>query len=196
MKRRKEHHYLGVGTMFGFGKKKKQSLPELPPPPSPPEFPMPSGDIPEIRPREIPEAELPEIPAPEEKPIELPEAPSPEMPEAPKVEETVPPLEEVPAEPVVPEETHEVSEIPAEVEVPEKVRMPVGPAFVAVDEYNKIMESSNRVRAKLAEADEFMHRLNEIKAEEEKAFDKWRSHLEEIERKLSQIDRVIARAKR
>lgn len=191
---------MGVGTMFGFGKKKQQSLPELPPPPSPPAFPSPEGDIPEIRAPEMTE----EIPSPEEAPAELPEIPGPEMPEAPvpKPEEMAP-MEEFPSEPSEPEELHEVAEVeevPAqeEIEIPERetVRRPVGPAFVAVDEYRTIMEHSDRVKAKLAESDEFVHRLSEIKADEEKAFDKWRSQLEEIERKLGQIDRVIARAKR
>jgi hypothetical protein len=192
--------------MFGFGKKKQQSLPELPPPPSPPEFPMPEGDIPSIK----PPSELPEAPSfePEEAPIELPEAPVPEMPEMPLPEfpsgeeEIAPPIEADTGhiEPIVPEEQPvemPVEEVP-QFEVPEKetVRRPVGPAFVSVDEYRNIMEHSNRVRSKLSEADEFVHRLSEIKADEEKTFDKWRAQLEEIERKLGQIDRVIAKAKR
>ncbi len=182
--------------MFGFLKKKKElSIPELPPPPSPPAFPMPEGDIPAIRPAEGPE-ELPELPPAEpykqeEKPAELPEAPMPELPEAPAGPE-IP--EASPEEPVP--ETVEAPE-PAEkaVEMPETVRRPVGPAFVAVDEYRAIIEHSNRVRTKLDEAGEFVRRLSEIKSEEEKTFEKWRSQLEEIERRLGQIDRFIAKAK-
>jgi len=187
MKQKNAHRYLGVGTMFGFGKKKKQSLPELPPPPSPPEFPLPEGDIPAIRP--------PEIPVPVEAPAEIPEAPSPKIPEVPKAEETPVPVTEAPSEPLVPEDVHEVPEVPSheELEIPERktALRPVGPAFLSVDEYSTIMEHSNRVREKLDEADGFVQRLSEIKAEEERAFEKWRSQLEEIERKLGQIDRVI-----
>ncbi|MEM4239727.1 MAG: hypothetical protein QXM31_01300 [Candidatus Woesearchaeota archaeon] len=193
-----------MGTMFGLFKKKRPSLPELPPPPSPPEFPMPAGDIPSIKAPEVPKEialpeeapEIPEpqeIPQPEELPAGLPEAPAPEMPELPEpVEEPMPeeptriepkPAEEAPAE---------------EVEIPERetIRKPIGTAFVAVDEYRTIMDHSNRVREKLDEADNFVHRLSEIRAEEEKVFDKWRSQLEEIERKLGQIDRVIAKSRR
>ena len=78
----------------------------------------------------------------------------------------------------------------------ESVRKPVGPAFVSVDEYRTIMDNSNRVRDKLAEAEQFVHRLHEIKTEEENVFEKWRGQLEDAERKLGHIDRVIAKAKR
>ncbi|MEM2915797.1 MAG: hypothetical protein QXT19_00335 [Candidatus Woesearchaeota archaeon] len=182
-----------MGTMFGFGKKKKPSLPELPPPPSPPEFSMPEGDIPAIRPAQGPE-EVPEIPTVEErekKPAELPEAPVPELPEAPAVEEMPKPEEEH----LVPETIKEPEPVEETIEELETVRRPIGPAFVAVDEYRAIMEHSNRVRSKLEEAGEFVRRLSEIKAEEEKTFEKWRSQLEEIERRLGQIDRFIAKAK-
>lgn len=202
-----------MGTMFGFGKKKQPSLPELPPPPSPPAFPAPEGDIPSIRPSEEMLA-APSFEPSEEKSIELPEAPAPEMPEFPEPGQLQPEMpaemEELPkfakfepdtghVEPLVPEE--QPMEIPEEApsyEAPERetIRRPIGPAFVAVDEYRSIMDHSDRVRSKLAEAEEFVHRLSEIKADEEKAFDKWRSQLEDIERKLGQIDRVIAKAKR
>lgn len=200
--------------MFGFKKKKQESLPELPPPPSPPEFPMPEGDIPGIRADE----ELKEFPtAPsfeheEENSIDLPDAPAPDMPEAPEpgmdeeneapsfeqtghVEPFVPENEEAPPIETLPEITHDESK-PYEIAESETVRRPVGPAFVSVDDYRSIMEHSNRVRSKLSEAEEFMHRLVEIKADEEKTFEKWRSQLEDIERKLGQIDKVIAKAKR
>ncbi len=205
---------MGVGTMFGFGKKKKPSLPELPPPPSSLEMPMPEGDIPAIRPpSEIQEeSELPEIPSfePEEKEVELPEIPEPKMPKVPMPGEAILPesLEEIPSfeekefAPVSPkiEEVPEEEQVPIEEEMPvaerETVRPQVGPAFVSVDEYRNILEHSNRVREKLDEADGMVARLHEIKASEEKTFGKWRSQLEEIERKLGQIDKVISKAKR
>ncbi len=193
--------------MFGFLKKKKElSLPELPPPPSPPAFPMPEGDIPAIQPAEGP-AELPEIPAAEpyeheEKPAELPEVPLPELPNLgqPTRRSALPELPEAPTGPEMPEEeplVPETVEEPVEEAIaePETVRRPVGPAFVAVDEYRTIMEHSGRVRAKLDEAGEFVRRLSEIKSEEEKTFEKWRLQLEEIERRLGQIDKFIAKAK-
>lgn len=171
-----------------FGKKKKQlEMPELPPPPSPPGLGPPSSDLAPA----IPESSLdiPELPAPpdfehDDSTIDLPEAPSPELPQP----------EEVYA-PIVPEPMEEIHDVPV-FEKEETVRKPVGPAFVSVDEYRIIMDSSNRVRAKLSEAEDYMHRLTEIKSEEDKLFDKWRAQLEDVERKLGNIDRVIAKAKR
>jgi hypothetical protein len=206
--------------MLGLFKKKKQeSLPDLPPPPSPPGMgmPAPMGDIPPIVPSEelaheepMPTSEelsLPEPPsfAPSKDPfagVDFPEAPAPEMPEAPvpKLPEEMapitPPMEELHEEfePITPKPAEEVAVFDRTVR--ERVRRPVAQAFVSVDEYSKIMEHSNRVREKLSEAEDFVHRLDEIKAEEEKAFDKWRAQLEDVERKLEHIDRVIAKAKR
>ena len=171
--------------------------------------------MPPITPAEGPE--LPELPAApsfehegeEEKPappsyepfegVELPEAPVPEMPETPEPsagERAVP--EWMPE--TAPEMPSGFPEMPVfDRTIPEHeeaLRKPVGPVFVSVDEYRTIMENSNRVKAKLSEAEDFLHRLEEIKTEEEKVFDRWRGQLEDVERKLGHIDRVIAKAKR
>jgi len=188
--------------MFGFKKKQPLSLPELPPPPSPPDFAKPQGDIPMITPGEtLPE--LPELPAAPsfEHDEGLAEAPAPELPELPAPEEAAPSwTPEIPEAPAMPElaqvEEHEVSVFDRTIAAPERAFRPVGPTFISVDEYRAIMENSNRVRAKLMEAEEFMRRLNEIKAEEEKTFERWRGQLEDVERKLGHIDRVIAKAQR
>lgn len=193
------YHYSGVETMVGFFTKKKQMALELPPPPSPPNA-APLGDIPPIQPKPAEEQEalpeLPEILAHEE--IELPEAPTPEIPEIPPPEdhheETLLPVPE--EKPVVPQ----LEEVPAvfdqTIEPQEIVRKPVGPMFVSLDDYRTIMEHSNRVRAKLMESEDFLKHLNEIKVEEEKTFAKWQSQLEDIERKLGHVDRIIAKAQR
>ncbi len=210
----KAHHHLGVETMLGLFKKKPSlSMPELPPPPSPPDFSKPVGDIPAIQasdaiegPEELPApGEMPEFPSFESRPggMEMPELPSaPEREEQPELPEA--PLPELPEAPTPDGMEPVESRGPFTVEEPtlepsgrvETVRRPVGPAFVSVDEYRSILENSNRVRAKLVEAEEFVRRLNEIKAEEENAFEKWRVQLEDIERKLAHVDKVIAKAKR
>jgi hypothetical protein len=169
-----------------FKKKPSVYLPELPPLPSPPGISSPVGDIPPIRPPEdLSESvhDLPELP-PAPGGEELPEPPMPEIPEAPSPEgpemiEPAPALE--PAEEIIERE---------------RIRKPIGPAFVSVDDYRAILESSNRVRSKLMESENFLKRLQEIKEEEERTFEKWRSQLEDVERKLGQIDRLIAKAKR
>lgn len=179
-----------------FKKKKKKEAPELPPPPKPPseeENVRKLGDIPAIKPKEVPE----ETPEPEATPTPVP---TPELPPLPKPEEKPAeiPTPEIPTpQPVEwkPEEIPRVEEaLPIE-EKPERARKPVGPVFVAMDEYQKILDDSNKVRAKLMEAEEFIKRLQELKDEEEKTFDRWRAHLEDVERKLTRIDKLLGKAK-
>ena len=178
---------------------------ELPPPPSPPgmDLPRPTGDIPPIK--NIPE--LPEFPAaPSEETnvepfegVDLPEAPMPEMPEAPTATEEALTFPESTEEPAVAghELEPEVSVFDRTREEPrEIIRKVTGPVFVSMDDYRTVMEQSERVRAKLAEAEQVVHRLDEIKIEEEKVFDRWRVQLEDVERKLGHVDRVIAKAQR
>jgi hypothetical protein len=173
----------------------RSDLPEFP---SAPEEagtmePFAGVDIPEVPAPDMPELEsegptrglaLPEAPAPEEREF-TGEVPAPEFRE----EEPATAGHEL--EPVTERQVFERA-----VESREPMRRVPGPMFVSVDDYRTIMEHSERVRAKLADAEQFVHRLGEIKAEEEKVFDKWRGHLEDVERKLAQVDRVIAKAKR
>lgn len=174
-----------------FSKKKPKAEMDLPPPPAPPEDGgiRELGDIEPIKAeptapiQEVPDEhfeEKPEIMPFEERPS--PEVPSPEIPE-------IPTGMEIREEPEISKFPEPVFEEPEQ----ERIRRPVGPVFVSVDEYRKIIDDSNRVRAKLEEAEEFMQRLNSIKQEEEQIFDKWQSHLETVEKKLSRIDRLLAR---
>lgn len=165
--------------LFGFLKKKKDELP-LPPPPSPPDIPtILKGDIESIRPEMAEEyaPEMPEMhPMEEFAPERLLPAPAGEK-EVMVFDRTVP-REEFEAEPA-----------------PEVVRhMPVQPTFVAVEDYKRIINDTNVVRSKLMEAENFVRRLGDLKNEEERAFDKWRSQLEDVEKKLSYVDKLIAKA--
>ncbi len=167
--------------LFGFLKKKKEELP-LPPPPSPPDLPpILKGDIESIRPSETTE----EAPMPEFAPMpELPEMPERLLP-APAGEKEV----------MVFDRTVPKEEIPEPEPVAEVVRhMPVQPTFVAVEDYKRIINDTNVVRSKLMEAENFVRRLGDLKNEEERAFDKWRSQLEDVEKKLSYVDKLIAKA--
>ena len=151
--------------VFGFLKKRREEELPMPPPPSPPELPsVLKGDLEEIRPAEAP-PELPQLEI--QQPLVPIEAPQPVVEEA----------------PIVPEE------------VPEVVRpMVEKPLFVSVEDYKRIITDSNLVRAKLMEAENFVRRLADIKNEEEKAFDKWRTQLEDAEKKLSYVEHLIAKA--
>lgn len=168
-------------------KKKKKELPP-PPPPSPPPQSF-RGDIAPIRPGDEAPPELPPLP-------EAPEAPPrPEIAELPPLPEAPPELPPVPETPELPPsfETPEPPELPELSEEPRERAIPKT-SFVDVQDYKKIINDTNIIRSKLMTADNAVKRLNDIKKEEERAIDKWRSQLEDVEKKLHYVDELIAKA--
>lgn len=174
--------------MFDFLKKKKETELPLPPPPSAPDTQF-QGDIAPIRapgemePQPLPmeevhELELPELPpalpAPRAdiKPITMPVEEEHEAPKDIIYDRTINPPEEKPT-------------VRAE-----------KPSFIAVDDYRRIITDTNTVRAKLMNAENFARRLSDIKNTEERAFEKWRGYLEDVEKKMNYVDQLIAKAQR
>ena len=96
------------------------------------------------------------------------------------------------------EEVHEEFEIPSReeevYETPERV-LP-SRSFVAVQDYKKIVDESNVVRGKLMEAEGLLKGLKDVRDHEERLFGRWRSHVEQIEKKLTHVDQVLANAQR
>lgn len=168
---------------MGLFKKKKKKIKELPLPPVPTEdsgLPAGFGDVREIHPGK---KELPTLP------------PLPEFPPF-KTEPKEP--EEMFPKPFVPELEPSLPEL--EVPMPrEKEVKPVPPkltpkAFVAADDYKEIVASSNVIREKLMAADNHLKKLESLKTEEEHLFNKWRSYLEQVEKKMSFVDKIVAEA--
>lgn len=164
--------------VFGFLKKKKKAELDMPMPPKPPKI---DSDLPEISFPEIPqEEEIPDFSIPETKEEDIPQA-SDFMEEK----------EEQPEFNISRDFDSDVAEKFAPSR--EEVLIPrIKPMFVAIDEYSQLMESSNLIRSKLVEAEDYVERLNEIKNQEKKNFEKWQAKLEDIEKKISYIDKVIA----
>ena len=165
--------------IFGFLKKRRQEELPLPPPPSPPEIPtLLKGDIEPIQATdEAPHIEpLPELPAP-----------TGWKPEIPAGEKEVKVFDKT-IKPEIMEE--EALEAP----VRETIRVTPKPTFVAVEDYKRIINDTNAVRSKLMDAENFVRRLSDLKNEEERAFEKWRTQLEDVEKKLNYVDSLIARA--
>jgi hypothetical protein len=73
----------------------------------------------------------------------------------------------------------------------EKRPEPRGPIYVPVEDYKAVLDGTEQVRGDLKEATEVLGRLNELKNEEDKEFEKWRSELEDIQRKLTYVDKII-----
>lgn len=167
-------------------KKKKAREVDLPPPPR-----VPSGaslsDIPDISMGDLP---LPPKPGTPEAsaPSELPEFPA-----FPSEEQSV--VEELPKR-TEPEVVFDKTISMAEEHPPEILRRSstIKKLFVSSDDYSMINRSSEMIRERLAEAEHVVKRLHELKNEENKAFDRWLAQVEELEQKLSHVDRVLARA--
>lgn len=166
--------------VFGFLKKRRQEELPLPPPPSPPELqPFLKGDIDEIRPPEMPmeehEEEFPELPPALPAPISrMPSMPSAEEEEVRVFDKTIGQEEEMP--------------------IREVERVIPKPAFVAVEDYKRIINDTNLIRSKLMDAENFVRRLGDLKNEEERSFERWRTLLEDVEKKLNYVDQLIAKA--
>ncbi|MFH0979093.1 MAG: hypothetical protein V1837_07380 [Candidatus Woesearchaeota archaeon] len=66
------------------------------------------------------------------------------------------------------------------------------PLFVRVDDYREIIDGAAEIRNNLKEASDIVVRMNELKNEEDKEFEKWRLELEDMQRKLMYVDRIVS----
>jgi hypothetical protein len=132
----------------------------------------------------LPEKPLPAFPEPQMKPLpkfDFEEKPK-NLPEFPEIKE-MPPEERFYEEESVYEVGKEVEEL--------KERAPVKPVFVDVEHFKDILDDLNSTKLDLKEGMEIMQKLEEIKLEKDKNFDKWKSQLEDIQRKLIFIDKTL-----
>jgi hypothetical protein len=65
------------------------------------------------------------------------------------------------------------------------------PVFVRIDEYRDVLDVMNMVRNKLEDAKATIAKINELKNEEDSELELWRTGVEEIERKIAFIDKVL-----
>lgn len=170
-----------------FSRKKKGKEMDIPPPPPT------EGE------------EMPEIGIPKEEELSFPEpSPGEEMPELPPLEpeehikSELPPirpkkLEKQPAKmpefPSMPEEEAPKKlekEVAEEVEAEEK-----GPRFLKSAGYRNIMTEMSDARDSLKKLDSTIKSMEKIKEAEDREFQRWRIGLEDAEKKLSYVDRII-----
>ncbi len=63
--------------------------------------------------------------------------------------------------------------------------------YVKIDEYKDILEIVNGIKSKIVEARETLNKINELKNEEDSELDLWNTEVEEIEKKVDNIDRDL-----
>lgn len=123
------------------------------------------------------ESEIPEISLNDEKSLEFPLIP--DMPD------------------IRPAELKEISPKQKPVKIPVKreiiVKESIKPVFVSVEDYNKINEHVSKLRSRLKEAEDTVEKLEHLKEEQSNALESWMQSLEEIEKKITKVDEVIAK---
>jgi len=66
-----------------------------------------------------------------------------------------------------------------------------GPIFVKVDEYNKILQTLEMIKGKVNEAKATLENIKELKKEEDSEIDLWSVTLQDIEKKLNDMDQEL-----
>ncbi|RLE46393.1 hypothetical protein DRJ25_04235 [Candidatus Woesearchaeota archaeon] len=158
--------------------KKDHSLPPPPPPIPPKEL---VGDLEPIRP-----SSFKEPPAPTAPNLSIPELPLEKDEKEAVVAEPAP----VPQQVMTGSSTrHEdVAQPVFGGEVKEEHK---GPFFVSLSDYEQIELDVNSIKALLNDADVTLKSLNDTLDEEDKLFDRWRSFIEGVEKKLIFVDKII-----
>ncbi len=150
------------------------------------------------------------------KPVEEPAPETIEEPDAEEKEEPVPEsMEEPVPEPVeepAPEPSHEVSyfdglnqevEPPKDTEGGERpIREEIASAalskriindsmFISLDDFREVVDLINNLGSESKMADETLLRVKDITISKEKVYDKWQDDMEEVEKELIQLDKLL-----
>jgi hypothetical protein len=184
-----------AGWFFKKKEEKEEALPKLPA--LKPETKLKVGltpstlksEVEHVMPGREPVPELPEEAA--YKP--LPEFPEAETEKAPKQLPKFPDIKELePEERLFEEES--VYEVGKEVEEL-KHRAPLKPVFVEVEKFKEMLNDLNSAKVALKEGAEIVQKLDEIRLEKDKNFERWRAQLEDIQRKLIFVDKTLFETK-
>lgn len=65
------------------------------------------------------------------------------------------------------------------------------PVFVRIEEYRDVLDIVNMIKNKIEEAKESLGKINELKNEEDAELELWHTGIEEIERKITFVDKTL-----
>ncbi len=65
------------------------------------------------------------------------------------------------------------------------------PVFIKIEDYKDVIDIMELTKNKVLEANEILEKIRRLKAEEDAELELWNSNLEDIERKISYIDRTL-----
>ena len=66
-----------------------------------------------------------------------------------------------------------------------------GPIFMRVDKFRSVLRNISEVRGSLKVSNEILSRLNEIDANAEKGFEKWKNVMADLQKKLVFVDKTL-----
>ena len=69
------------------------------------------------------------------------------------------------------------------------------PVYVKIDEYRDVLDIMSLLKEKVNEANEMLDKVNNLKAKEDSELDNWQASLDEIENKISAIDKTLVDVK-
>ncbi|MFP4117305.1 MAG: hypothetical protein ACLFTR_00095 [Candidatus Woesearchaeota archaeon] len=65
------------------------------------------------------------------------------------------------------------------------------PVFIKVEDYKDVIDVMELIKNKILEANGVLEKIRKLKAEEDAELELWDSNLEDIERKISYIDKTL-----
>ena len=65
------------------------------------------------------------------------------------------------------------------------------PVFIKIEEYKEMLEVMKVIKNKLEEAKRILYKINELKKKEDAELDEWNSNINEIEKKIEEIDNSV-----
>ncbi len=65
------------------------------------------------------------------------------------------------------------------------------PVFIKVEDYKDVIDVMELIKNKILEANGVLEKIRKLKAEEDAELELWNTNLEDIERKISYIDRTL-----
>ncbi len=75
--------------------------------------------------------------------------------------------------------------------MPEELSKEGAPVFVRIEEYKDVLYIMKMIKNKIDEAKETLGKINELKNEEDAELELWHTGLEEVERKVAFVDKVL-----
>ena len=65
------------------------------------------------------------------------------------------------------------------------------PVFVKIEEYKDVLDVLELVKNKIVQAKDILGKINELKNEEDVELDQWRTSINDIERRVDELDETL-----